>query len=65
MTLKEQFKQKLTGDEKTEIDFNLAEQIADVYALGFAVWLHDLNLEIIDLRSVQQLLANYKKEKKL
>lgn len=65
MTLKEQFKQKLTGDEKTEIYLTNAEQIADVYALGFAVWLHDLNLEIIDLRSVQQLLANYKKEKKL
>lgn len=64
MTLKEQFKQKLTGhlsDEKTEI----AEQIADVYALGFAIWLHNQNLEFIDLMSVQQLLSNYKKEKRL
>jgi len=65
MTLKEQFRQKLTGDEKTEIYLTNAEQIADVYALGFAIWLHDQKLEIIDIMSVQQLLSNYKKQKKL
>lgn len=65
MTLKEQFRQKLTGDQKTEIYLTNAEQIADVYALGFAIWLHGQKLEFIDLMSVQQLLSNYKKEKKL
>lgn len=76
MTLKEQFDTISCRDCRmhyadikctmlSENELNKFEQIADVYALGFAVWLHDLNLEIIDLRSVQQLLANYKKEKKL
>lgn len=67
MTLKKQFETKTSIDttKEAKIFASECEQIADVYALGFAVWLHDLNLEIIDLRSVQQLLANYKREKKL
>jgi hypothetical protein len=43
MTLKEKLRQNLTGhlsDEKTEVDVNIAEKIADEHAIGFAEWLY-------------------------
>lgn len=48
---------------KAGVDYQ--KEYQDIFALGFAVWLHDQNLEFIDLTSVQQLLSNYKKEKRL
>lgn len=44
MTLKEKLRKNLTGhlsDEKTEVDVNIAEQIADDYAIEFAEWKDD------------------------
>ena len=42
MTLKEKLRQNLTGhlsSDKTEVDINIAEQIADEHAIGFVNWL--------------------------
>ena len=66
MTLKEKFRQALTGhlsDEKTEVDINIAEKIADDYAVEFADWvMNDLSNEIYNTK---QLLEIFKKEKGL
>ena len=63
MTLKEKLRNSLTGhlsDEKTEVDVNIAEKIAEEFAIGFAEWL----LKKYDgFKSVKELLEIYKKEK--
>ena len=63
MTLKEKFRQNLTGhlsDEKTEVDVRIAEKIADEFAIGFAEWCLDENHII--LNDGKELLEIYKKE---
>ena len=69
MTLKEKFRQALTGhlsDEKTEVDINISEKIADDYAVEFAEWFiksscfHSLSYGDI---TVKQSLETFKKEK--
>ena len=79
MTLKEKLRQNLTGhlsDEKTEIDVNIAEKIADEYAIEFLKWvlspetsdlIHRLDIagEIDENITPEQLLEIYKKEKGL
>lgn len=72
MTLKEQLRQRLTGhlsDEKTEVDVNIAEQIADEFAIGFAEWLTDNRVHFIKWINAgittKDLLEIYKKEKGL
>ena len=67
MTLKEKFETKSSIDttKEAKVFAKECEDIADEFAIGFAVWLHGQNLEFIDLSSVQQLLSNYKKEQGL
>ena len=69
MTLKEKLRQNLTGhlsDEKTEIDVNIAEKIADEYAIGFADWFHENCYEDqIGYYTASELLEIYKDEKGL
>jgi GrpB-like predicted nucleotidyltransferase (UPF0157 family) len=62
MTLKEKFRQNLTGhlsDEKTEVDVRIAEKIADEFAIGFADW---LNKDKETKNRLKELLEIYKKE---
>jgi hypothetical protein len=64
MTLKEKFRQELTGhlsDEKTEVDVNIAVRIAEEFAIGFAEWCYDNEIKFID----DAILNLYKKEKEL
>ena len=65
MTLKEKFRQELTGhlsDEKTEVDVNIATRIAEEFAIGFAEW----TLRKYDgIKSTKELLEIYKKEQGL
>jgi hypothetical protein len=64
MTLKEKLRNSLTGhlsDEKTEVDVNIAEQIAEEFAIGFADWL--IKRETKYFESLKELLEIYKKEK--
>ena len=79
MTLKEKLRQNLTGhlsDEKTEVDINIAVQIADDYAIEFAEWLYKWNNTrlpngnwIIGLGlkayTSEEVLVKFKKEKRL
>lgn len=70
MTLKEKLRQNLTGhlsDEKTEVDINIAERIADDYAIEFAEWCNELRLygEGYYEKNLKELLEIYKKEKGL
>lgn len=67
MTLKEKLRQNLTGhlsDEKTEIDINIAEKIADDHAIEFAKWIQ-FHSELWIKFTTQELLEIYKKEKGL
>ena len=71
MTLKEKLRNSLTGhlsDEKTEVDVNIAEQIAEEFAIGFAEWMRGFrydNAELYFRSSAKELLEIYKKEKGL
>ena len=78
MTLKEKFRQNLTGhlsNEKTEVDINIAEKIADDYAIEFAEWIDELgyvkfpdlwiSLEDESGKTAKELLEIFKKEKGL
>ena len=70
MTLKEQLRQRLTGhlsDEKTEVDVNIAEKIAEEFAIGFGEWLVIQYNEdtIYSEYTTKELLEVYKKEKGL
>lgn len=73
MTLKEKLRQNLTGhlsDEKTEVDINIAEQIAEEFAIGFAEWMakeYWLNSsgKYMKGQTHKELLEIYKKEKGL
>ncbi len=70
MTLKEKFRQELTGhlsDEKTEVDVNIASRIAEQFAIGFAEWMYvnSFNEEIFFSSTTEELLEIYKKEKGL
>lgn len=65
MTLKEKLRHSLTGhlsDEKTEVDVNIAEKIAEEFAIGFAEWL----IKNYDgIKSVKEQLNHFKKERGL
>lgn len=69
MTLKEKFRQSLTGhlsDEKTEVDINIAEKIADDYAIKFAEWLANdwtYDERWSRITDSKELLEIFKKEK--
>lgn len=66
MTLKERFRQKLTGhlsDEKTEVDVNIATRIAEEFAIGFAYWCEWRDDRAF--KTYEELLQIYKKEKGL
>lgn len=78
MTLKEKFRQELTGhlsDEKTEVDVNIATRIAEEFAIGFAEWItQQSEVKIIKKSgldnsymkmSSKELLEIYKEEKGL
>lgn len=71
MTLKEKFRQELTGhlsDEKTEVDVNIATRIAEEFAIGFAEWIDNIIVDrkiLYDTSSIKELLEIYKKEKGL
>lgn len=71
MKLKEKFRQNLTGhlsDEKTEVDINIAEEIADDYAIEFAEWLANdwtYDERWSRITDSKQLLEIFKKEKGL
>ena len=71
MTLKEKFRQSLTGhlsDEKTEVDINIAEKIADDYAIEFAEWLANdwtYDERWSRITDSKELLEMFKKEKGL
>lgn len=72
MKLKEKLRQNLTGhlsDEKTEVDVNIAEKIAEEFAIGFADWLliNDTpeNAEKWFGYTNKDMLNAYKKEKGL
>ena len=65
MTLKEKFFELAFAKISSGEGRDECVKIADEFAIGFAVWLQGQNLEFIDLSSVQQLLSNYKKEKRL
>ena len=70
MTLKEKLRQNLTGhlsDEKTEVDINIAERIADDYAIEFAEWYRvKCILSSLDYHlTTKELLEIFKKEKEL
>ena len=79
MTLKDKIRLGLTGhlsDEKTEVDVNIAERIADEFAVGFAEFCskyHDKNRNIYgemlhakskydDTYTTKELLQIYKKK---
>lgn len=80
MKLKEKLRQNLTGhlsDEKTEVDVNIAEKIADDYAIEFGQWMVS-GVEFMDdtergrvyyfknkLYTTKELLEIFKKEKGL
>ena len=54
MTLKEQFRQELTGhlsDEKTEVDVNIAVRIAEEFAISFAEWLSERQVTKLQCKS--------------
>lgn len=62
MTLKEKFRQELTGhlsDEKTEVDVNIAVRITEEFAIGFAEWCCDNEIAFID----NAILNLYKKKR--
>ena len=70
MTLKETLRQNLTGhlsDEKTEVDINIAERIADDYAIEFAEWYRvKCILSSLDYHlTTKELLEIFKKERGL
>jgi hypothetical protein len=80
MTLKERFRQELTGhlsDEKTEVDVNIATRIAEEFAIGFADWLNSVSYRSFDgnwyltqidediKKTTEELLEIYEKEKGL
>ena len=71
MILKEKFRQSLTGhlsDEKTEVDANIAEKIADDYAIEFAEWLANdwtYDERWSRITDSKELLEMFKKEKGL
>ena len=68
MTLKEKFRQNLTGhlsDEKTEVDINIAEKIADQYAIEFAEWVVSRAYGEDGLKLKDDVLQKFKKEKGL
>ena len=66
MTLKERFRQELTGhlsDEKTEVDVNIATRIAEEFAIGFAEWVLDrFTFKDFIHKEPKELLEIYKKE---
>ena len=68
MTLKEKLRHSLTGhlsDEKTEVDVNIAEQIAEEFAIGFLNWYAMYGSWIEENLTTKELLEIYKKEKVL
>lgn len=71
MTLKDKFRQELTGhlsDEKTEVDVNIAERIAENFAVRFAEWYADKIIDDVSLYyaySAREFLQEFKKEKGL
>lgn len=70
MTLKEKLRHSLTGhlsDEKTEVDVNIAEKIAEDFAIEFVEWkdkisTQDLMYSSKYAKSNKELLEIYKKE---
>jgi len=63
MTLKDKFRQNLTGhlsEEKTMVDVVIAERIADEYAIQFAVWYKNYSYK--GFKSDEELLILFKKE---
>ena len=71
MTLKEKLRHSLTGhlsDEKTEVDVNIATDIAEEFAIGFAEWILSSGVyhQLIRTQKInKELLEIYKKEKGL
>jgi hypothetical protein len=73
MTLKEKLRYSLTGhlsDDKTEVDVNIAEVIAEEFAIGFADWKDKISTQDLMYSSKyakpnKELLKIYKKEKGL
>jgi hypothetical protein len=80
MTLKEKFRQELTGhlsDEKTEVDVNIAVRIAEEFAIGFVEFIEGtysysnifdhwyLHADTSKTYTKKRLLEIYKKEKGL
>lgn len=71
MTLKEKFRQELTGhlsDEKTEVDVNIATRIAENFAVRFAEWYADKIIDDVSLYyaySAREFLQEFKEEKGL
>lgn len=68
MTLKEKLRQNLTGhlsDEKSEVDVNIAEKIADEFAIEFGEWLISRSAGEEGLKLKDGVLEIFKKEKGL
>jgi len=71
MTLKEKLRHSLTGhlsDEKTEVDVNIAEKIAEEFAINFANWYEFMLRQSDNLNerfTPKQLIEMFKKEKGL
>ena len=71
MTLKDKLRQNLTGhlsNDKTEVDVNIAAEIADDYAVEFLEWVDKNALEILwnrGKRTTKEILEIFKKEKGL
>jgi|LauGreDrversion4_2_1035121.scaffolds.fasta_scaffold3108837_2 hypothetical protein len=75
MTLKDTLRQNLTGhlsNEKTEVDVNIAEKIAEDFALEFGKWLNNKVINpsgkhhnLLGIVKVDTLLVIFKKEKGL
>lgn len=61
MTLKEKLRHSLTGhlsDEKTEVDVNIAEKIAEEFAIEFAEWLMDSHVSKLTLEEFKKQKEN-------
>jgi hypothetical protein len=56
----------MRSSDNMDYEYNQKEKLEkkakDEYAIGFAIWLYNLKLEIIDRNSIEQLLTLYKKE---
>lgn len=68
MTLKEKFRQELTGhlsDEKTEVDVNIATRIAEEFAIWFTEWSVARAMGVNSFKLNDNELEIYKKEKGL